>query len=62
MSTEAQAAYPTDSKTREKAKKKADKKAGIERPVVKRKKIMEDHYDDCGDDMSSLHDAKQPWD
>ena len=56
MSTEAQAAYPTDSKAREKAKKKADKEAGIERPVVKRKKIMEDHYDDCGDDMSSLHD------
>ena len=40
---------------REKARRKAEKEAGIERPVQKRKKVMEDHYDDCGDDMSSLH-------
>ena len=44
--TETQAAYPADSKEKEKAKKKAEKEAGIERQVVKRKKIMEDHYDD----------------
>ena len=41
--TESQAAYPTDSKQKEKAKKKAEKEAGIEREVVKRKKVMEDH-------------------
>ena len=52
--TEPQAAYPTDSKEKEKARRKAEKEAGIERPVQRRQKVMEDHYDDCGDDLSSL--------
>ena len=26
--------------------------------VKKKKKIMEDHHDDCGDDLSSLDDGK----
>ena len=46
--------YPTDAKEREKNKLKAEKAAGIERVVKKRKKIVEDHWDDCGDDMTSL--------
>ena len=49
-------AYPTDAKEREKNRRKQEKEAGIERVVKKRKKIMEDHYDDCGEDLSSLHD------
>ena len=53
--TEAQAAYPTDAKEREKARRKAEKEAGVEKVVQKRKKIMEDHFDDCGEDLSSLH-------
>ena len=52
--TEAQAAYPTDAKAKEKAARQADKEAGITRVVKKRPKKVEDHYDDCGDDLSSL--------
>ena len=57
LPTEAQASFPTDAKEREKAKRKADKEAGVDKQVQRRKKVMEDHYDDCGDDMSSLHDV-----
>ena len=46
--------FPTDSKAREKARRKAQKEAGNEHVVKKRKKIMEDHHDDCGEDLSSL--------
>ena len=49
-------AYPTDAKEREKARRKNEKERGIEHAVQKRKKIVEDHHDDCGDDMSSLND------
>ena len=52
--TEAQAAYPTDAKEREKARRKAQKDSGSEHVVQRRKKIVEEHYDDCGDDMASL--------
>ena len=51
------ASYPTDAKEREKVKKNLLKEKGIEHNVVKRKKIMEDHYDDCGDDLKSLDDV-----
>ena len=47
-------AFPTDAKEREKNRRKAEKEQGIERVVQKRMEIMEDHYDDCGDDDSSL--------
>ena len=50
-------AYPTDAKEREKERRKKEKEQGIERVVQKRKKIMEDHHDDCGDDLSSLRDT-----
>ena len=40
---------------REKARRQANKEAGVQAVVRKRKKVMEDHYDDCGDDLSSLH-------
>jgi hypothetical protein len=52
--TGARSAYPTDAKEKDKAKKKADKEAGIERQAQRRKKVMEDHYYDCGDDLSSF--------
>ena len=54
-------AFPTDAKEREKAWKKAEKEAGREVTVKKKKKIVEDHYDDCGDNMSSL-DAYADYD
>ena len=56
---EAQAAYPTDSKAREKEIRKAEKEAGIVRTVKKRPKQVEEHYDDCGDDLSSLTGADE---
>merc|ERR1712051_687184 len=66
-------AYPTDAKEREKERRKTEKEQGIERKVVKRKKVLEDHHDDCGDNMDSLSDldttasmmtcrSPYPWD
>ena len=51
-----QPAFPTDAKEREKRRRQLAKEAGNEHVVQKRKKIMEDHHDDCGEDLSSLHD------
>ena len=48
--------YPTDAKEREKAQRKKLKAEGKEHQAKKRKKVVEDHYDDCGDDLSSLRD------
>mgnify|MGYP007046329595 FL=1 len=47
-------AYPTDAKEREKAKKTRLQELGVEITVKKRQKVVQDHYDDCGDDTSSL--------
>ena len=47
-----QHAYPTDAKQREKARRKRQKESGHEHVVKKRHKIVEEHYDDCGDDTS----------
>ena len=41
---------------REKNRRKKEKEAGNEHVVRKRKKIVEDHHDDCGEDISSLRD------
>ena len=49
-------AYPTDAKEREKTNThKAEKEQGIERVIQKRKKVMKDHHDDCGDGLASLN-------
>jgi len=56
LSEEPQEAYPIDAKEGEKARRKHEKDSGIERVVQKRKKIMEYHHDDYGEDLSSLHD------
>ena len=53
-SSKAVPAYPTDTKVREQQAKKAAKEAGIEIVKKKRPKFVEDHFDDCGDDLSSL--------
>ena len=49
-------AYPTDSKEREREQRKADKEKGIEHVVKKRKQVVEDHHDDCGEDLGSIVD------
>ena len=46
--------FPTDSKERQNEQKKRDKEAGIERVVIKKRKIIEDHHDDCGESLDSL--------
>ena len=47
-------AFPTDSKERQSAQKRKDKEAGIVREVKKSKRFVEDHKDDCGEDLSSI--------
>ena len=55
--------YPTDSKERQQQQKKRDKEAGITREVRKIIKPVEDHHDDCGEDLSNINpdlDAELP--
>ena len=49
-------AYPTDSKEKERNKKNELKAQGIDTKalVKKQKKYIEPHFDDCGDDLSSI--------
>ncbi len=47
-------AFPTDQKVREQEARRAAKEAGQEIVRVKRKKFVEDHHDDCGEDLSSI--------
>ena len=47
---------------REKHRRKQQKEAGREHVVQKRKKFVEDHHDDCGEDMSSLNNDNMPED
>ena len=46
--------FPTASKERQQQQRKADKEKGIERVVQKRIQKVEDHHDDCGEDLSSI--------
>ena len=46
--------FPTEAKVREKNRKKADQEQGVTRTVKKRPKVVEDHHDDCGEDLTSL--------
>ena len=47
-------AYPTASKEKERDRRNKMKAEGQEIVVKKKKFKVEDHYDDCGDDLSSL--------
>ena len=47
-------AFPTDSRERAKVKEKSDKEKGIVREIKKVKKYVEEHFDDCGEDLSCL--------
>ena len=48
--------YPTNQKERERDKRNALKEQGIDPKtlVKKKKKWVEEHYDDCGDDLASI--------
>ena len=47
-------AYPTASREKVRDRRNRMKAAGIEIVVKKKKFVVEDHHDDCGDDLSSL--------
>ncbi len=47
-------AYPTDSREKRKEKERAAKEAGTPLEVKKKFKHVENHFDDCGEDLSSL--------
>ena len=55
-------AYPTASKEKERDRRNQLKAAGVEIKVKKKKFEIEDHHDDCGEDLSSLgplhHDGR----
>ena len=53
-------AFPTDSKERQTAQKRKDKEAGVVREVKKLKKFVEDHNDDCGEDLRRLGNLDMP--
>ncbi len=54
--------FPTEAKARQKQKQKQLQVQSGEKPESKRKKkVAEEHYDDCGDDLSSLGDTKNCW-
>ena len=46
--------YPTDAKSREKERRNSQKASGKAHVVKKRVMNIEEHFDDCGDDLSSL--------
>ena len=47
-------AYPTEGRERQKAKEKAQKESGEEVVSKKRKQNVEQHFDDCGNDLASI--------
>ena len=51
-------AYPTDAKEREKSRRKSLKAQGKAHVVRKRTVTVEEHFDDCGEDLSSLKGAE----
>ena len=53
MSVKTQIAYPTEARERQKAREKRAKETGVTLNVQKRK-FVENHFDDCGDDSSSI--------
>ena len=52
-------AFPTASKEKERNRRNKMKAEGQEIVVKKKKFKVEDHYDDCGDDLSSLGNVDQ---
>ena len=50
-------AFPTDAAERKRDAKRAAKLAGTELKVVKQKKFVEDHHDDCGENISAIEES-----
>ena len=47
--------YPTEQKLQQKQRRQEQHAQGIEVSVRRKKKVVEQHFDDCGDDLSSLN-------
>ena len=54
-----QQALATEEQLRQMEKQKQRKEAGLEKHAFKRQKKMEQHFDDCGDDLSTIIDVQQ---
>ena len=54
VSDDKQIAFPTEALERQKAPEKRAKETGVTLNDQKRKKSIENHFDDCGDDISSF--------
>ena len=50
-----QTAYPTDARERRKKKEQAARERGEKLEVKHKRKYIEPHFDDCGEDLKSLH-------
>ena len=53
VSNDKQIAYPTEARERQQAREKRAKETGVTLNVHKRKKFVENNFDDCGNDISS---------
>ena len=49
--------YPTDSKERDKQNDADNQLRGIDKVAKMKPKVVERHYDDCGNDLGGLGDA-----
>ena len=58
-SEEPASAFPTEERLRQMERHKKRKEAGLEKFATKRTKVVEQHFDDCGEDLSSIVDVKQ---
>ena len=54
VSDNKQIAFPTEARERHKAREKRAKETGVTLKIQKRKKFVENHVDECGDDISSI--------
>ena len=52
-------AYPTEERLRQMERHKARKEAGLEKHAYKKEKKVEQHFDDCGDDLKSIIDPRE---
>ena len=54
ISDNKQFAFPTEARERQQVREKRAKETGVTLNIKKRKKFVENHFDDCGDDISSI--------
>ena len=50
-------AFSTEERLRQMERRKKRKEAGLDKFATKREKVVEQHFDDCGEDLSSIVDV-----